>query len=148
MIKPSYEDNKLNKNPKFAAVKLQKKINAALLTGDDVENFTAGLGLGAETKKVSVHIDNDFGAVETLGVGSIVKEIKLMVVSKSGVIAEKFGTYKIVTCKDINNQKNSINLYKILHNGVEVGGIYSFTNLKVSNFKKDDDKYFRLGTTY
>ena len=78
----------------------------------------------------------------------LVKEIKLMVVNKSDVIAGKFGTYKIVTYKDINNQKNRINLYKSLHDGVEVGGMYSFTNLKVGNFKKDDNKYFRMGTTY
>ena len=27
-------------------------------------------------------------------------------------------------------------------------GIHSITNLKVSNFKEDDDKFFRIGTTY
>ena len=146
LIKPGYEDDKLKKNPKFAAVKLQKDIKATILKDDDVKSFTAVLGL--EPRKITVNIDNDFDAVEALGVGSIVKEIKLMVVSKSGVIAGKFGTYKIVTCKDIKNQKNSINLYKSLQDQVEVGGIYSFTNLKVSSFKKDDDKFFRMGTTY
>ena len=31
---------------------------------------------------------------------------------------------------------------------VEVCEIYRFTNLKVSNFKKDDEKFHRIGTTY
>ena len=55
--------------------------------GDNVESFTAELV--AEPKKSTVNIENGFGKVETLGVGSIVKEIKLMVVSKSGAIARK-----------------------------------------------------------
>ena len=29
-----------------------------------------------------------------------------------------------------------------------MGGIYNFINIKVNNFKKDEDKFFRLGTTY
>ena len=40
--------------------------------GDDVQIFAAGLGV--EQKKVTVNIDNDYGAVKNLGVGSIVKE--------------------------------------------------------------------------
>ena len=55
--------------------------------GDNVESFTAELV--AEPKNFAVNIENGFGEVETLGVGSIVKEIKLMVVSKSGAIARK-----------------------------------------------------------
>lgn len=144
LIKPYYEDKKLKQNPKFAAVKLQKNLDAVTLTDEKIKSFDAGLE--AELVKDTSTKENNFEVVEALGVGGIAKEIKLMVVSKSGVIAGKFGSYKIATCKDIKNQKNSINLYRNLQNLVEVGGIYNFINLKVSNFKKDDDKYLRLGT--
>ena len=71
-----------------------------------------------------------------------------MVVSKSSIILGKFGTYRIVTCKDIKSQKNSVNLYRNLQDVVEVGEIYIFTKLKVSNFKKEEDGFNRVGTTY
>ena len=146
LIKPSYEDKKLKKNQKFAAVKLQKEIKTELLKADEAQSFEAELD--TDTRKSSPKNTNNFDVVEALGVGGLVEEIKLMIVSKSSVIAGKFGNYRIVTCKDIKNQKNSINLHSILQDLVEVGGIYNFINIKVNNFKKDEDKFFRLGTTY
>ena len=39
-------------------------------------------------------------------------------------------------------------LYRNLQDVVEVGEVYIFTKLKVNNFKKEDEDFFRLGTTY
>ena len=146
LIKPVYLANKLTKNSKFAAVKLQKKLNTPVLKQPDVKSFLATLETGKE--KGESKIENNFESTEDLGVGGIVKDITLIVTNKSSVIAGKFGSYRIVTCKDIKNQKNSVNLYRSCLNMVEVGEIYRFTNLKVSNFIKDDEKFHRLGTTY
>ena len=146
LIKPSYEDKKLKRNKKFAAVKLQKDIKTEVLKAEEAHSFEADLK--TDTRKVPPKITNDFEVVEALGVGGVVEEIKLMIVSKSSVIAGRFGNYRIVTCKDIKNQKNSISLYRNFQDLVEVGGIYNFINIKVNNFKKDEDKFFRLGTTY
>ena len=145
LIKPSYEDKKLKRNQKFAAVKLQKDIKTEMLKAEEAKSFEAELN--TDTRKVPPKITNDFDVVEALGVGGVVEEIKLMIVSKSSVIAGRFGNYRIVTCKDIKNQKNSISLYRNFQDLVEVGGIYYFINIKVNNFKKDEDKFFRLGTT-
>ena len=146
LIKPVYKANKLTKNSKFAAVKLQKKLNTTVLKQPDVKSFLDKLETvqGKEESKIETH----FESIEDLGVGGIVKEITLIVTNKSSVIAGKFGQYRIVTCKDIKNQKNSVNLYRNCLNMVDVGEIYKFTNLKVSNFKKEDEKYHRTGTTY
>ena len=86
-------------------------------------------------------------SIDAQGVGSIADEIQVMVVNKSGLITGKFGNYKIVTCKDIKNQKNSVNLYRNLIDSVEVGEIYVLTNIKVGNYKKDDEVLKRVGTT-
>ena len=146
LIKPSYQDKKLKKNTIFAAVKLQKDIKTEVLKADEAQSFEAALE--TDTRKSPPKNTNNFDVVEALGVGGLVEEIKLMIVSKSSVIAGKFGNYRIVTCKDIKNQKNSINLYRNLQDLVEVGGIYNCINIKVNNFKKEEDKFFRLGTTY
>ena len=145
LIKPVYEANKLAKNSKFAVVKLQKKLNTAALKEQVVKSFLAKLETVQD--KGESKIENHFELIEDLGVGGIGKEITMIVTNKSSVIAGKFGSYRIVTCKDIKNQKNSVNLYRHCLNMVEVGEIYRFTNLKVSNFKKDEEKYHRIGTT-
>ena len=146
LIKPSYKDKKLKKNQTFSAVKLQKDIKADGLKADEAQIFEAELD--TDTRNVQTKITYNFDVVEALGVGGVVEQIKLMIVSKSSIIAGKFGNYRIVTCRDIRNQKNSINLHRNLQDLVEVGGIYNFININVNNFKKDEEKFFRLGTTY
>jgi hypothetical protein len=146
LIKPSYGDSELRKNPKFAAIKVERKIKTKALKTEDEQILVAGLK-DAGRKKTSKLI-NDFGSVDALGVGGTTEEIKLMVVSISSVISGKFGTYRIVNCKDFKNQKNSVNLYRSLQDVVEVGGVYMFTKLKVQNFKKEDQDFNRLGTTH
>ena len=142
LIKPSYADGKLSRNAKFAAIKSEKKIHSKDLK--PVEEKKLLENMGSSTKP---EIVNNFERVNNLGAGNSSGEIVLLVVSKSSVIEGKFGTYRIITCKDIKNQKNSINLYKNLQNSVNVGDIYKFTNLKVNNFKKEDQEFNRLGTT-
>ena len=129
LIKPSYDDSELRKNAKFAAIKVGRKIKTRVLTTEDEKILVAGL---RDTgKRNSSKFINDFGSVDALGVGGTTEEIKLMIVSISSIISGKFGTYKIVNCKDIKNQKNNVNLYRSLQNAVEVGGVYIFTKLKV-----------------
>ena len=146
LIKPSYDDSELRKNSKFAAIKVGRKIKTRVLTTEDEKILVAGL---RDTgKRNSSKFINDFGSVDALGVGGTTEEIKLMIVSISSIISGKFGTYKIVNCKDIKNQKNNVNLYRSLQNAVEVGGVYIFTKLKVQNFKKEGQDFNRLGTTH
>ena len=85
--------------------------------------------------------------MNSLGVGGISDEIKLLVVRRSNLIQGKFGNYRIVTCKDIKNKKNSVNLYRNLLEAVEVGEVYNFTKLKVNNYKKEGEEFNRIGTT-
>ena len=143
LIKPSYEDSELRKSPKFAAIKLETRIKTKALKTDDEKELVARVKHNGGKAKII----NDFGSVDALGVGSLTEEITLMVVSISNILIGKFGTYRIVNCKDIKSQKNSVNLYKNLQNAVEVGGVYIFTKLKVNNFKKEDQDFYRLGTT-
>ena len=146
IIKPSYEDSKLRKSSKFAAVKLERNIKIKVLKTEDEKVLIASIQHdGEETKS---KIMNDFGSVDALGVGGITEEITLMVITKSSVINGKYGTYRIITCKDIKNTKNDINVNRNLQNLVEVGGVYIFTRLKVNNFKKEGTDLYRLGTTY
>ena len=146
MIKPSYSEMTLRKNPKFAAIKLENKIPTKALTKEDEETLRANITV--PEKSSNKMIQNDFETVDSLGVGGITNEIKLMVVQKSSIIPGKFGNYKIVTCKDIKNKKNNLNLYRNLLEMVDVGEIYNFTKLKVSNYKREEDEFNRVGTTY
>ena len=146
LIKPSFLETKLRKNPNFAAVKLGNKIKTKPLTKSDEDVLCANIAI--DEKSSYKKIENDFALVDSLGVGSITEEIKLMVVKKSTIIHGKFGNYRIVTCKDIKNQKNSVNLYRNLIDMVEVGEIYIFTKLKVSNLRKEEDDFNRIATTY
>ena len=145
LIKPSYSELILRKNSKFAAVKMENTITTKPLKKEDEEILCANITAGE--KSINNTSKNDFGSVDSLGVGGIVDEIKLMVVKKSSVIQGKFGNYRIVTCKDIKNQKNHLNLYRNLVDMVDNGEIYKVTKLKVSNYKREDDDFNRLGTT-
>ena len=146
LIKPSYGDSELRKNPKFGAVKVERNIKTKTLKTEEENVLVASFK--HDEKKVNSKIVNDFGLVDALGVGGTAEDITLMVVSISSIILGKFGTYRIVGCKDIKNQKNSVNLYRNLQDMVEVGDVYIFTKLKVNNFKKEDQDFHRLGTTY
>lgn len=142
LIKPSYGDGKLSRNSKFAAIKSEKEIHPKDLKPNEEKKLLENMGNSSKPEVV-----NNFELVNNLGAGNSCGEIVLLVVSKSSVIEGKFGTYRIITCKDIKNQKNSINLYKNLQNSVTVGDLYKFTSLKVNNFKKEDQDFNRLGTT-
>ena len=145
MIKPSYSEMLLRKNPKFAVIKLETKITTKALKKEDEEILRAKItGPANNSKNI---IQNDFGFVDSLGVGGITDEIKVMIVQKSSIIQGKFGNFRIVTCKDIKNQKNNLNLYRNLHEMVDVGEIYMITQLKVSNYKREEDEFNRIGTT-
>ena len=145
LIKPSFSEMKLRKNPKFATVKMENKIKTKPLSKKDEEVLCENIVI--DKKNSCNKIENDFALVNSLGVGAICQEIKLMVVKKSKVISGKFGNYRILGCKDIKNQKNSVNLYRNLIDMVEVGKIYIFTKLKVANLKKEEDEFNRIATT-
>ena len=145
LIKPSYSDMTLRTNAKFAAIKLENKITTKALKKEDEEILRAKMTVPENS--VNNRVQTDFGLVDSLGVGGIADDIKLMVVQKSSIIQGKFGNYRIVTCKDIKNQKNNLNLYRNLQDMVDVGEIYKFTNLKVSNYKREEDEFNRIGTT-
>ena len=148
LIKPKYNQDpqKLIKNPKFSAVKKEVNIKVKKLS-IEIENR---LKKDVETKPETDEIGNmnDFSQIQMLGINSIANEITVMVTSMSSTITGKFGTYRIITCKDIKNQKNSINLYKHHQDKVETGQSYKITKLKVNNFKKEDQDFNRLGTTH
>ena len=145
LIKPSYSELILRKNPKFAAVKMENPITTKPLKKEDEDILCANIPAGERSTNKT--INKDFGSVDSLGVGGIIDEIKLMVVKKSSVIQGKFGNYRIVTCKDIKSQRNHLNLYRHLLDMVDIGEIYTVTKVKVSNYKREDDDFNRLGTT-
>ena len=145
LIKPNFSDMTLKKNPKFAAIKMEKKISMKPLKKEEEDILC--VNVTNYDNSLDNKIENDFGLVNSLGVGGISDEIKLMVVRRSNPIQGKFGNYRIVTCKDIKNQKNSVNLYRNLLDLVKVGEVYNFTKLKVNNYKKEDEEFNRIGTT-
>ena len=138
LIKPSFGDSELRKKTKYGAVKVERNVKTKVLKKEEEKVLVASIK--HVEKKVVNKVVNDFGLVDALGVGGTTQEIVLMVVNISGIIAGKFGTYRIITCKDIKNQKNSVNLYRNRHD--------MFTKLKVNNFFKDYQEFHRLGTTY
>ena len=144
LIKPLLENMGLRRNPKFAAIKMEKDIKTKTLNQGEEDKLCESI----KKAKCVPKINNNFKLVDALGVGSVADRIKVMVVNRSSVIAGKFGNYRIITCKDVMNQKNSINLSKNLMNMVEVGEIYTITKIKVSNFKKEDTEFRRVGTTF
>ena len=143
LIKPTCVNSTLKKHPKFAAIKMEKGIKAKALKDGEEDELLKKI----KDDKAPTKVSNNFKLIDANGVGSLANEIKVMVVSKSSVIAGKYGDYRIVTCKDVTNQKNSINLYRNHMNMVEVGEIYSLTKIKVSNYKKEEDEFRRVGTT-
>ena len=144
LIKPMVENMRLRKNPKFAAIKMEKDLKTKILEQGEEDKLCESIG---EVKFLS-KIKSSFKLVDALGVGSVADEIKVMVVSRSSVIPGKYGKYRIITCKDVMNQKNSINLFKSLMNRVEIGKIYTITKIKVCDFKKEDDEFNRVSTSY
>ena len=145
LIKPSYADSELRKNPKFAVVKVERDIKTKPLKKDDEKLLVARI-MQTENNE-GAKIVNDFGLIEGLGIGGIADEITLMVTNISSIIQGKFGTYRIATCKDIKGKTNSLNLYRNLVDMVNVEDVLVFTKLKVNNFRKEDQDYHRLGTT-
>ena len=144
LIKPLFENMKLRRNPKFAAIKMEKDIKTKTLEEGEEDILCENI----KEPKLLPKTNNNFKLVDALGVGNVADELKVMVVSRSSVIAGKFGDYRIITCKDIMNQKNSINLYRNLMNMTEVGKVYTITKIKVSGFKKGDDEFNRVSTSY
>ena len=95
--------------------------------------------------KPEVKIFNDINSVDV--VGNTVKNLIGKVKRTSGEILNKKGTgrFKIIDLKDIVGDDISLTLYKNLPE-VEVGDIVQVKDSKVSNFKKDGEKHFRLQT--
>ena len=149
LIKPIVDQDpqKLTKNPKFAAVKLEMKVKVITLS-TEIENRIMEMIGSKETEDDSIENMNDFAIIESLEINGVSEDFFLMVTNILRTMSAKFGTYKIVACKDIKSQRNTINLYNNFQNMVTSGGIYKFSKLKVNNFKKDEEDYHRLSSTF
>ena len=147
LIKPKYNQNMiLEKNPKFKAVKIEVKMKINKLS-EETEKRLMGL-VDNKHKDDNIENLNDFSKIQSLGVNSIAPEIIVLVTNISSVISGKFGNYRITSCKDIKNQKNSINLYRDFQGMVKAGQSYKISYLKICNLKKEGQDFNRLGTTY
>ena len=66
--------------------------------------------------------------------------------SVSRAIEGKFSKFKLATIKDVDNTRNNIAIYPPHLEKIVPGSIYKISVVKKTNYKKEDEDYFRLST--
>ena len=107
LIKPKFQDDQLKKNPKFSMIQAEN------IKTKNLSNYETERLLESIPKTVGTNINeitNDLEKIDRTGVNSISGEVFLLFCNISRLIEGRYGNYKIITVKYIqeNCQKVSI----------------------------------------
>ena len=148
LLKPKFCNETFHANPKFKILKTKISLKTKALSKSELKHYQE-LTLLSETQETNQIMDmNNFIKCENLSESKNIEMLTLLIVTKSRDIDGKFGKYQIVTAKDCNGEKNSINIYHDKTKVTQTGKLLTFTNLKKTNFKPENVNLYRLATTY
>ena len=149
MLKPRFLNDKLMDNPKFEILKSKSNIEAKNISDKEMKQYREMANSASTPDGTGKKEDmNNFTRCEALSETDKIEKLTLLIVSKSRAIQGKFGTYHIVTAKDCEGKKNSLNIYHDKTNIVQAEKLLTFTTLKKQNFKKETDEFNRLATIW
>ena len=144
VIKPEkQDDDTLVLNPKFKPVKTAKlSLKSKSKLVDEIANKIK------IKKDVVVEVESGMTLemIETKEANKKLSKMTAKCLNISKLIPSKYGEFRIVKLRDLDNKKGDINLYKHTKNKMEVGKVYHIENFKVSNYKSEGSEFRRLGT--
>ena len=149
LLKPKYRNNALQANPKLRILKTKGNLEGKPLTKTEVKQYeeTVSAFLPKQDVKQKLKLNN-FTKCEALSDNDKIEMITLLIISKSRDIEGKYGNYHIVTAKDCDGKKNSLNIYHDKTKIVEAQKLLTFTTLKKTPYKPTDSDFHRLATIW
>ena len=149
LLKPRFLNDKLHDNPKFKILKAKTSIQTKTLTAKEIKYYNEIANIEPKKKKSDQKVIlTNFTDCETLTEKDRIEKLTVLIISKSGDIEGKFGKYHIVTAKDYEGKKNSLSIYHDKTKKVQPENLITLTALKKQSFKKADEEFHRLGTTW
>ena len=148
ILKPKYLNDKFHDNPKFKILKTKLNLKTKAVTKEELKNYRELTNTLPETQRSEKVELNNFNKCEALDEKDKIDRLTLLIVSKSGDIEGKYGSYHIVTAKDCEGQKNSLSIYHDKTRMVKPETLLTFTNLKKLSFKPTDSDFNRLATNW
>ena len=148
ILKPFFTNDTFQANPKFKILKTKKTLMTKSLTKKEFKKYQEM----ASEKKVTENIRTadlmNFDKCESFNENKPIETITVLIISKSRDIEGKYGKYSIVTAKDCEGKKNSLNIYHDKNGIVRIGKLLTFIMLKKTAFKPNDQEFHRLATSY
>ena len=149
LLKPKCVNKIFEANPKLKILKTKIKLQTKALTKMEIKKYqdlVASFQPKVTTEKKADM--NNFTKCEASNGNANIEMLTVLIVSKSGDIEGKYGKYNIVTAKDCNGNKNSINIYHDKTKIVNIEKLLTFTALKKTPYKQDNADYHRLATVW
>ena len=148
ILKPTLKNDTLYAHPNFKLLKTNLSFKTKPLAKHDFQKYQEQLSQHEKaTTEKKVDMKN-FTKCEAFAENKDIGVVTLLIVMKSKNIDGKFGQYNIVTAKDCDGGKNSINIYNDKNGIVQADKLLTFTNLKKTGFKPDGAEFHRLATNY
>ena len=148
ILKPFFTNDTFQANPKFKILKTKKTLMTKSLTEKEFKKYQEM----ASEKKVTENIRTadlmNFDKCESFNENKPIETITVLIISKSRDIEGKYEKYNIVTAKDCEGKKNSLNIYHDKNGIVRIGKLLTFIMLKKTAFKPNDQEFHRLATSY
>ena len=149
LMKPNFSNKALQTNPKLKMLKTKGKLEGAKLTKSEIKQYeeTVSALVPKQDNKQKKQLNN-FTKCEALNENDQIEMLTVLIVSKSRDIEGKYGNYQIVTAKDSEGKKNSLNIYHDKSKIVQAQKILTFTALKRTSYKSNDGDFHRLATKW
>lgn len=149
LLKPKFVNSILYANPKLKILKTKLKLEGKSLTKNEVKQYEETVTSFAPKQDIKQKKNlNNFSKCEALNENDKIDMLTVLIISKSRDIEGKFGNYNIVTAKDCEGKKNSLNIYHDKAKIVQPQKLLTFTTLKKTPYKPDDVEFHRLATIW
>ena len=141
ILKPKFIDDRLHAHPNFKLLKTKLSLKIKSLSQLELDGYLEISSQHAVAETLKKEDFKNFSKCETFEVNKTIEMITLLIISKSRDIEGRFGKYNIITAKDFDGQKNSVNIYHDKAKIVQTGKILTFTILKKTNFKPENTEF-------
>ena len=149
LLKPRFENHMIQANPKLKILKTKGQLEGKKLTEAEVKKYEAMVSSLIPNPNLKNNRNlNNFTKCEALNENEKIEMLTLLIVSKSRDIEGKYGKYQIVTAKDCEGKKNSLNIYHDKTRIVQPEKLLTFTTLKKTLYIPNDSDFHRLATVW
>ena len=149
LLKPKFINKIFEANPKLKILKSNVKLDTRTFTKLEMKHYEGSAEVLNQNLNTGNKGDmNNFTKCEALNENNKIEMLTVLIVSKSRYIEGQYGKYNIVTAKDCESNKNSINIYHDKSRMVEAEKMLTFTTLKKTTYKQVDGDYHRLATMW